>query len=128
MAAMAHTHHIAGYFRRAKKIWWRASSCMRFGDDADAAVRPIARLRPEGDVHLVAECGQQTHQAPTGEVREPSAEEGRHFRLVDAHERRHRNLSQTLTRHHLPDMARKRRLGQLPLGFRRPGRRADGRA
>jgi hypothetical protein len=70
---MAHTHHIAGYFRRAKKSWWRASSYMRFGDDADAVVRPIARLRPEGDVHLVAECGQQAHQAPTGE------KEGRHF-------------------------------------------------
>jgi hypothetical protein len=29
---------------------------MRFADDADAAVRPIARLRPDRDVYILAEC------------------------------------------------------------------------
>jgi hypothetical protein len=65
---------------------------MRFADDADPAVRPITRLRPDRDVDILAERPQQAHQALAGEVREPSVEECRYLRLVDAHESRRREI------------------------------------
>ena len=83
---------------------------MHLAPDANAAVRAIARLRLDHDLNVLIKGGQQTHQALAGEVRKPSVEECRHFRLINAHERCRCNLGQTLALDHLPDVARKLRL------------------
>src|SRR5471032_1332691 len=111
---------LSATFDGPPNICWRASSRMRFADDADAAVRPIAWLHADRDVDILAEGSQQAHQALAGEIREASVEESRHLRLIDAHERRRRDLGQTLTLDHLPDVARKLSLDQLFLGFCQP--------
>ena len=36
---------------------------MRLAKDEDAAVRPATRLRPDRDLHILAERGQETHYA-----------------------------------------------------------------
>jgi len=80
-------------------------------DDADAAARPITRLRLDGDLHVLAERSQQAHQPLAGEVRNPAIEERRHLRLIDAHQGRCGHLGQTPAPDNLPDMARKLRFG-----------------
>ena len=60
-------------------------SCMRFNENANAAMCTVARLCLDGDVHVLAERDQQAHQALAGEVCESPVEQRRHFRLVDAH-------------------------------------------
>lgn len=45
---------------------------MRFADNTGATVRTVARLRSDRDVHVLAECGQEAHQALAGKIRQPS--------------------------------------------------------
>src|SRR5712671_586008 len=92
---------------------------MRFADDADTAVCPITRLRPDRDVDILAERGEQAHQTFAGEVSESSIEKRRYLWLVDAHEGRRCDLGQTPTLDRLPDEARKLRFCQLFLGIRK---------
>ncbi len=83
---------IHGYkTQRTSRKFCAGPSCVRFADDTNAAMRAIARLRPDRDVHIPAEPGQLTHQALIGEVRELAIEEGRNFRLIDAYEGRRSN-------------------------------------
>src|SRR5258708_1209553 len=96
-----------------------ASSRMRFAGDADTAVCPIARLRPDRDVDIPAERGEQAHQTFAGEVRKPAIEKRRYLRLIDAHEVRRCDLGQTPTLDRMPDVACKLGLGQLFLGIRK---------
>ncbi len=44
-------------------IFFAESSCLRFTDDANAAVSTVAWLRSDRDVHVLAERGQEAHQA-----------------------------------------------------------------
>jgi hypothetical protein len=57
---------------------------MRLADYADAAVCAVAWLHSDGDVHVLAERSQQTHQALAEKVGEPAIEQCRDFRLVNA--------------------------------------------
>jgi hypothetical protein len=36
---------------------------MRFAENANAPVRTVARLCPDGDIHVLSERGQEPHQA-----------------------------------------------------------------
>ncbi len=76
----------------------RCTSSTRFADNMDAALSAVARLRPDGDLHVLPKGGQKTHQALAGEVRKPPIEARRYLRLIDAHQRRRRHLGQTLPR------------------------------
>ncbi len=89
------------------------SSRVRLTDNTDTAVRTVGRLRSDRDLHILAERGQETHQALAGKVGAPAVEQRRHLWLIDAHERRCRNLGETLALDHLTDVARELRLGQL---------------
>ncbi len=64
---------------------------MRFADDTNTAVRPISGLRFDSDVHILTERCQKTHKAFAGEMPEPSIEQRRHLRLIDAQEPRGRD-------------------------------------
>lgn len=90
-----------------------AHSSMRFTENANAAVFAVARLRPDGDLHVLAERDQKTHQALAGKIGEAPIDQRRHLGLVDAHERGRYDLSQSPALDHAPDMARELRLGQL---------------
>ena len=56
-------------------------------DDANPPGVASARLRFDHDLDILAKPGQQAHQALAREVRQMAVEQGRHFRLIDAHER-----------------------------------------
>ncbi len=68
------------------------------GGSAQEPVGPWALpegWRPDGDVDVLAERGQQADQAVAGEIGQAAVEQGRNLRLVDAHQRRHRDLGRT---------------------------------
>lgn len=46
----------------------RPESGVRLANDANTALPPVAGLRPDRDVNIMAERGQQAHQAFAGEV------------------------------------------------------------
>src|SRR5882757_6510833 len=81
----------SAHFRIRKTVcFFAGSSRVRFANNTDAALSTVARLRPDRDFHVLAERSQEAHQALAGEVREPSVEQRRHLRLIDAHEPRRR--------------------------------------
>ena len=75
-------------------------------DDPNASALPTAPLRPDDDLHVLSERGQQAHEPLAGEVGKAPVEKSRDFRLVDAHERRGGRLGQVLALDDVPNMAR----------------------
>ena len=85
----------------------------RRGHYANTSERAVARLRPDGDLDVLAERSEQAHETLTGEIRQPSVQQSRYLRLINLHERRGGRLSESTALDDLPDMAGKLRFVQL---------------
>ena len=85
-------------------------------DNPDAPVTTVGRLRLDRDLDILAEPGQQPHQAVAREIGEPSIEQSRHFGLIDAEQRRSGDLGQAPPFDDLSNQDGKLRFGQLFLG------------
>jgi len=77
---------------RIPRLSQRCISGVRVGSDLDAPSFAMAGLRPDNDLHVLAERGQEPHQALAGEVREAAVEQGRDLRLIDSHKHCRSNL------------------------------------
>lgn len=64
-------------------------------DDPNASALTTARLGSDDYLDILTQCGQQSHQPAARKIGEAAIEQGRNFRLIDAHQAGRSHLGQT---------------------------------